>query len=224
MPKSVLVKAEPEPVEIDLERTGIVVIDVQNTFVSKGGMFDLWGENTEHNRKIIPIIQKIIAAARKAGCKIVYTRQIFSPDLRETGGPDSVHWSRGYPLVYRTRPELRDKLAFPGTWGYEIIEEVKPEANDLIVDKPKFSGFFGTNLDTNLKTFNLKYLIFTGLATNFCVESTIRDAYYEQYWPILISDACANSGPPFTQEATLWNVKHLLGWVTTSENLLQVLR
>ncbi|MDP2917769.1 MAG: cysteine hydrolase [Dehalococcoidia bacterium] len=220
----VTVKAELQPLEIELKQTGIVVIDMQNTFICKGGMFDLYGENTEQNRKIIPVIQKILAAARNKGCKIVYTRQIFSPDLRETGGPESVHWHRGYPLLYRTSPALRDKLALPGTWGYEIIDEVKPEPDDLIVDKPKYSGFFGTNLDMNLNTFNLKYLIFTGVATNVCVESTIRDAYYLNYWSILVSDACANSGPPFTQEATLWNVKRLLGWITTSENVLEALK
>lgn len=224
MPKIVKINAELEPVEVDLERTAVVLIDMQNCFVSKGGTFDSWGEDLDRSRMIIPAIKSIVNAARKAGCKIVYTRQSYSPDLRETGGPDSVQWQRGFSLTYRTQPEMIDKGSLVGSWGYQIIEELKPEAGDLIVDKPKFSGFFGTNLDLNLRTFSLKYLIFTGVATNICVESTIRDAYYHLYWPILVADGCASIGPAATQEATLWNVKKMMGWVTTSEEVLQALK
>ena len=76
----------------------------------------------------------------------------------------------------------------------------------------------------NLRTFNLKYLIFTGVATNVCVESTIRDAFYHQFWPVLITDACANSGPLANQEATIWNVEHIFGWVMDSQSLLEALK
>ncbi len=222
MAEILTLQAEPSPLKIDLTRTAVMVIDMQNTFISKGGMFDLNGEDTEAHRRIISPVNHIIETARKKGCKIVYTRQIFSPDLRETGGPDSVQWNRVYPH-YRDRPDFKDKMAFVDTWGYQFIDEIKPLAGDLVIDKPKYSAFFGTNLDINLRTYNIKYLIFTGVATNVCVESTIRDAYYHQYWPILVADACANSGPIITQEATIWNVKRAFGWVTSSDNLLQAL-
>ncbi len=223
MSNTVILKAEATHLEIDLTRTAIMVIDMQNTFITKGGMFDIKGENTELHRKIIEPTNSIIQVARTRGCKIVFTRQIFSPDLRETGGPESVHWNRVYPS-YKNRPEYKGKMAVVGTWGYQFIDEIKPHPEDLIIDKPKYSAFFGTNLDINLRTYNVKYLIFTGIATNVCVESTLRDAYYHQYWPILISDACANSGPQITQEATILNVKNNFGWVSNSQNVLEALR
>ena len=223
MPDKIILKAENTPLEIDLTRTAVIVIDMQNTFIAKGGMFDIKGEDTELHRKIIHPTNAIIQAARNKGCKIIFTRQIFSPDLRETGGPESVHWNRVYPS-YKNRPEFKGKMAVVGTWGYEFIEEIRPQPEDLVIDKPKYSAFFGTNLDINLRTYNIKYLIFTGIATNVCVESTIRDAYYHQYWPVMVSDACANSGPIMTQEATIWNVKNLFGWVTSSQNMLEALK
>jgi ureidoacrylate peracid hydrolase len=91
----------------------------------------------------------------------------------------------------------------------------------LIVEKPRFSAFFGTNLDTILKTHNLKYLFFTGCATNICIEASIRDAANLGYFPILISDAAVNNGPPFMQDSTVFNVKLCFGWVTDTENLLK---
>ncbi len=92
-----------------------------------------------------------------------------------------------------------------------------------MIRKARYSGFVGTNLEQILKTYNIKYLMFTGIATNVCLESTLRDAFFREYWPIVISDATNNAGPPFTQQATLWNVEALFGWVTTSQDFLKTL-
>jgi len=101
---------------------------------------------------------------------------------------------------------------------------LKPKEDDIVVEKQKFSAFFGTNLDIILKTFNIKFITFSGVATNICVEATLRDAYHLEYFPILISDACSNAGPPFTQEATIYNIKFIHGWVTTAENFIGALK
>jgi nicotinamidase-related amidase len=77
---------------------------------------------------------------------------------------------------------------------------------------------------TILQTQNIKYLLFLGIASNVCVESTLRDAYFHEYFPILVSDGCGNLGPDYTQEATIWNVSEVFGWVTTSIQLLKVLK
>jgi ureidoacrylate peracid hydrolase len=111
-----------------------------------------------------------------------------------------------------------------GTRDWEIIDELKPQPGDFIVDKHRYSGFVGTDLDTVLRTYNVKYLLFIGLATNVCVESTLRDAYFHEYFPVLISDGCGNIGPGFTQEATIWNVTQVFGWVTTCHNLVKALK
>ncbi len=110
-----------------------------------------------------------------------------------------------------------------GTWGAEIVDYLKPQEEDLVVEKPRFSAFHGTNLDGILKTYGLKYLLFTGCATNVCVESSIRDAAHLGYFPVLISDATASNGAPFLQAATEFNVKIIFGWVATTENTLKFL-
>jgi ureidoacrylate peracid hydrolase len=223
MTEIVRLNASPEELVIDLARTAVVVIDMQNTFIARGGMFDLNGEDVETHRQIIPRVKAVIEAGRRKGCKVVFTRQIFSQDFREIGGPESVHWHRVHH-AYLTRPELEGKMALEGTWGYQLIEEIKVQPGDILIDKPKYSAFFGTNLEMNLKTFDIKYLLFTGVATNVCVESTIRDAFYRLFWPIMVEDACANSGPPGNQKATVWNVSHIFGFVTSSAKVQEALK
>lgn len=126
--------------------------------------------------------------------------------------------------TYREHPEWQDKLLTRGTWGAEIVEELKPQEDDIVIEKRRYSAFFGTNLDTILKTNSVKYLVLVGVATNICVEATIRDAYYHDYFSILVSDAAANSGPQFMQEATIFNVTRNYGWVATTENILKAMQ
>ncbi len=217
----VILEAEPEALEIDLQRTAVIVIDMQNAFVSKGAMFDLLGLDISDNPKIIEPIKKITSTARAKGVKVIYVVHRLSPDLREGGGPNSTYWYKGELAAYRQHPEWRDKLIIRETWGADIIDELKPQEGDILVEKPRFSAFFGTALDIILKTSDVKYLIFVGIATNICVESSIRDASHLDYFPILISDAAMQVGPAFTQEATILNIKRVFGWVTTTKNILE---
>ncbi len=219
----VMLQAEPKPLEIDRQRTAVVVIDMQNAFVSKGGMFDLWDVDVSGSQKVIAPIKKITGAARAGGLTVVFIAHQYSPGLHESGGPNSPNWHKDMWQTYRENPELRDKLLIRGTWGADIIDELKPEEDDIFVAKPRYSAFFGTNLDAILKTHNVKYIAFVGVATNICVEASIRDAYYHEYFPILISNAAANTGPPATQEATIFNVKTCYGWVTTTENMIKAM-
>jgi ureidoacrylate peracid hydrolase len=142
--------------------------------------------------------------------------------LREIS-QNSPYWYRGDSLSYREHPEWRDKLTLRGTWGAEIIDELKPQAGDIVVEKQRYSAFFATNLDMILKTHSIKYLAFAGVTTSICVEASLRDAFYLEYFPILISDATATPGPPFMQDAVISNVKSCYGWVTTSANLVKVM-
>lgn len=123
---------------------------------------------------------------------------------------------------YREKPEMRDRLLIRGTWGAEIIDELKPHVDEILIGKRRSSAFVGTDLDMMLRTYDIKYLVFVGVATNICVESSLRDACHLEYFPILISDAAASS-PPSRQEATIGNVKQVLGWVTTSEDFLKAM-
>ena len=193
----VRIKTEPEPIDIDLGRSAIVIVDMQNAFVAKGGMFDVRGIDVTPIQKMIDPIKKICDKAREERVKVIYIVHVLSPDLREVG-PDSSFWYKSVKF-YREDPRWQDKFIVRGTWGAEIVDALEPRQGDLIVEKPRFSAFFGTNLDTILKTHNLKYLFFTGCATNICIEASIRDAANLGYFPILISDASINNGPPFMQ-------------------------
>jgi ureidoacrylate peracid hydrolase len=213
--------AEPDPIRIDLLNTAVIVVDMQNAFVRRGGYFDLAGYDLSGVEGIIAPCQEIVTAARKKEAKIIYLQMGCSPDFSDRGPPDSPSnlKSRGLSLVHQ-RPEVKDKFYIYGTWGADIIEELKPQPEDIVVKKQKYDGFFGTNLEIILRTFGIKYLTFIGTATNVCVESTLRHAFFLDYFPILVSDAVSQAGSSITQQATIQNVKTHFGWVTTCENFL----
>jgi ureidoacrylate peracid hydrolase len=223
--KYVTIQAEPEPIEIDFSKTAVIVVDMQNAFVHRGGYWDLAGWDISAIEKIIKPCQEIVYAARERGVKVIYLQMGCSPDLSDIGGQDSPNWrkSRGLALI-RQSPELKDKLYVYGSWGADIIEELATKPGDTVIRKQKYDGFIGTNLDIVLRTYAVKYLLFVGTATNICVESTLRHAFFLEYFPILIADAVSQLGPSTTQEATIFNVQSIFGWVTTSEKLLNAIR
>jgi ureidoacrylate peracid hydrolase len=221
----VVVAAKPEPVRLGVERTALIVVDMQNAFCKKGGLFDYLGVLDETKVKhIIERDRQVIEVCRKRGIKVIYLRMGYRPDLSDAGGQESPNYHKERGLVaMRGHPELKGKFLIVGTWDWEIIDELKPRPDDIVVDKHRYSGFTNTELDNILRTYNIKHLLFIGLATNVCVESTLRDAYFHEYFPVLISDSCGNIGPESTQEATIWNVSEVFGWVITCQDLAKAL-
>jgi ureidoacrylate peracid hydrolase len=221
----VVLEARPEPQKIELARTALVVVDMQNAFCSKGGMFDTLGLlNEDRVKPVVARLISVIKTARSVNLKLIYLRMGYRPDLADAGGPESPnYWKEGSLASARQHPELKDRILVEGSRDWQIIDELKPQAGDLIVNKNRYSGFPNTNLDIVLKTHNLKHLLFTGLFTNICVESTIRDAYFHEYFPVLVSDCCGNMGPDYTQDATIWAVASVFGWVTDTAALLAAL-
>jgi ureidoacrylate peracid hydrolase len=221
----ITIATRPEPLKIDTERTALVVVDMQNAFCSKGGLFDILERlNESRVRPVVDKLKEATAAARKAGLCVIYLRMGYRPDLADTGGPQSPnYWKEGSQIARRQHPELKYPSLVEGTRDWQIIDELKPCESDIIVNKNRYSGFPNTQLDIVLKTRNLKYLLFGGVFTNICVESTIRDAYFHEYFPLMISDCCGNMGPDYTQEATVWAVANVFGWVTETAELLDAL-
>jgi ureidoacrylate peracid hydrolase len=220
-PRTVNLPAKPEDITIDPARTAVLVVDMQNAFASKGGMFDLIGLDISGAKSAVAATKKVIEAARAAKLKVIYLLLSYAPDLSDSGGVDSPHWHKESGLILmRKNPELKGKILTRGTWDEAVVDALKPTPTDIIIRKSRYSGFVGTNLDVVLKTYNIKYLVFTGIATNVCVESTLRDAFFREYWPIIVSDAVNNAGPPATQQGTLWNVETVFGWVTNSEDFV----
>lgn len=222
----VSLKAKPNDVEIDLRRTAFIVVDMQNAYASKGGMLDIGtGIDESRIRPVIEANKRLLPAARAAGIKVIYLQFGYKPDLSDAGGAQSPNIRKQMLFrLIKERPEVRDKLIIEGTWGWQIIDELKPEPGDVVVQKPRYSGFAGTNLESMLRGMDVQHLIFTGVATNVCVESTAREAYFREFWPILVEDAMDHTGPDFVRQATLYNFESKMGWVTTTENVLRILK
>jgi ureidoacrylate peracid hydrolase len=220
------IPARPEPVKLDIERTALIVVDMQNSFCKKGGMMDFFGKLDEvMAKRVIAIDKKVIDACRRTGIKIIYLRMTYGPDLVDAGGPESPnYWKQGGLVAMRKNPELKGKFLTSGTWDWEIVDELTPKSKDIIINKSRYSGFVNTELDAVLKKHTIKYIVFIGLFTNVCVESTLRDAFFHEYFPVLVSDACGNTGPAYVQKATVWNVTSVFGWVTTADDLIQALK
>lgn len=223
--RKVNLEAKPEAIPIDLQRTAVVVVDMQNAFCSKGGMLDQIGVDIKSIQSIIRPCRNLINVMRKVGCKIIYLQMAFDPELHACGGPNSPFWYKGTALtLMRNRPDiLKGKPLIFGTRDAEIISKLDPEKDDIIIKKQRYSGFYGTNLEQTLFTYNIKYLIFIGVAANVCVESTLRDAFFLDYFPIIVSDAVHHIGPTFCLEATLFNIERYFGWVTTTKNMIATL-
>jgi len=221
----IVIPSRPEPVKLDIERTAVIVVDMQNGFCKEGGMLDVLGMLPKPVvDRVIEVDKKVIEAARRKGIKIVYLRMAFRADLLDAGGDNSPNPLKEIGLVaMRKNPEWKGKFLTFGTWDCEVIDEIRPQAGDITVDKNRYSGFTNTELHAILQAHNIKHLVFLGLATNICVESTLRDAFFHEYFPVLVSDGVGNFGPECTQEATIWNVTNLFGWVTTSEDFIKAL-
>ena len=223
--RRITVKAEPQSILVDLGRTALLVVDMQNAFAHKGGYFDLVGLDITPIRRIIEPCRMIINAAHATGIRIIYLQMGCSQDLSDRGAPDAPSSIKSRVLsMMKEHPEWKDKFYIYGTWGAEILEELKPREGDIVIKKQKHDGFIGTNLDIILRTLGAKYLFFVGAATNICVESTLRHAFSLDYFPILVSDAVSQMGSKITQEATILNVQSTFGWVANAKELLRAIR
>jgi ureidoacrylate peracid hydrolase len=217
--------AKPEPIEVDFKRSAILVVDMQNAFASKGGMLELGGVNISEAPRVIRAIRAVIEAARPAGIPIVYLQMGYKPDLSNSGGPNSPNWHKELAMrLMHARPELKGKILTEGTWDFAIVDELRPQPGDLVITKTRYSGFVGTTLDSLLRVRGIQYLFLAGIATNVCVESTLRDAYFLDYWPILLGDGSMAAGESRMQEAAMFNVESFFGWTIRSEELLTNLK
>jgi ureidoacrylate peracid hydrolase len=223
MPK---LKAKPEPVDVDLGRSAVVVVDMQNAFASKDGMLDIAGADLAGAPAVVDVIGRILSAARRAQIPVVYLQMGYKADLSDSGGPESPNWHKELGIrMMNSRPELKGKLVTEGTWDFAIVDELAPQPGDIVIVKTRYSGFSRTALDAELQGRGVRYLFFTGIATNVCVESTLRDAFFLDYWPILITDATMAAGPPAMQETTVFNIESYFGWtIPSSEFLAQASR
>ncbi|MDG6997940.1 MAG: cysteine hydrolase [Nitrososphaerota archaeon] len=197
--------------KLNPKETALVVIDMQNDFCTKGGGMDKRGYNITHARKVIPNIARMLKYCRDARIKIFHVR------VENSTVTSSATWD--------DRPAARDdqKLGFrliePGSWGAEIVDELKPIQGEPVVVKTRYSAFVNTELPLFLTNCGIKNIIFTGATTNVCIETGARDAFVMDYNVIIASD-CVSSPEPDLGEASLRTIGKYFGRVSTSDDIV----
>lgn len=214
-------RARPGALELAPGQTAVVVVDMQNDFGAQGGLFDRAGVDITPIRAVVAPIARVLSAARRAGLPVIYLTMEFRPDLSDLGGPDAPnaikHRLFGVGQASTAPDGSAGRFLVRGTWNTQIVEELTPQDGDIVVSKQCFSGFYGTELDTILKTLGVKNLVLTGCTTSVCVESTLRDAAFRDYRCVLLADCTAEPIgahlPRSNHEATLLVTEMLFGWV-----------
>ncbi|HET6589638.1 MAG TPA: isochorismatase family cysteine hydrolase [Candidatus Nitrosocosmicus sp.] len=187
-------------------RFGLVVIDMQNGFVSKGGSYDHLGMNIQDYQKVIPKVKELIQFCRTKNIPIFYTEAV-----REASGIDLLtRFHRLLPLAREER--LKVPITVRGTWDAQTIDEIKPTENDHIVIKRRDGAFQDTELRVWLQSEGINTLVFCGIDTSICVETSLREAFNIGYDVILVSDSTA-SGNKRHYETTLERVRDYYGLV-----------
>ena len=212
----VTLPARPEPLRMKPSETAVIVVDMQNAYASQGGYVDIAGFDVTGAAGAIVKTKAVLDAARAAGLTVIFFQNGWDKDYVEAGTPGSPNWHKSNALkTMRTRPELAGTLLAKGTWDYAIVDALQPQPGDIVIPKTRYSGFFNTNIDSVLRSRGIRTLVFTGVATNVCVESSLRDAFHLEYFGVVLEDATHHLGPAFIQQASLYNIEKFFGWVST---------
>jgi ureidoacrylate peracid hydrolase len=216
--------ARPEPLILQPGNTALIVVDMQNAYASLGGYVDSAGFDISGAQGTIAGIARCVEAARRAGVLVVYLQNGWDAHYVEAGGPGSPNWHKSNALkTMRAKPELAGRFLAKGGWDYELVDALTPAAGDIVVPKTRYSGFFNSTLDSTLRARGIRNLVFTGIATNVCVESTLRDAFHLEYFSVLLADATHQLGSAEIQQGVLYNVETFFGWVSEVDTFCHTL-
>jgi nicotinamidase-related amidase len=224
-PVAVTIDAQPQTVTLDLNRTAIVVIDMQNDFCAKGGWVDHLGVDFTPDRAPIGPLQKLLPVLRSAGVRVIWVNWGNRPDLKNMP-PNQLHLYKpkgvgiglGEPL-----PGSGAAVLQKDSWAAAVVDELKQEPDDIHVDKYRISGFWDTPLDSILRNLGTKTILFAGVNSDQCVLHSLTDANFLGYGCLFVEDCCATTSPSFCVEATIFNVKKCFGFVTDSARLIDAI-
>jgi ureidoacrylate peracid hydrolase len=221
---AVTITADPENLTIGLTTTALVVVDMQNAYLSKGGYLDRVGFDVSTSAPVIDKAAAVLSAARGAGMFVIHLQNGFDALQTEAGGPTSPVWHKSNALKYmRANPAERGRLITHGTWDHDFVESMRPVAGEAVIPKARYSGFAGTHLEQLLRARGITTIVLVGVNTNVCVEATLRDAYHREFFALMIPDATLQAGSNSIFEATVFNVTRFFGWVTSSERMIAAL-
>lgn len=185
----------------------LLIVDMQNGFVSKGGSYDLMGINVSRYAEVVPTLKRLIDYCRSVKIPIFYSQAV-----REESGIDLL--TRSHRILPKSREERIKKrpICIRGSWDAEIVDDLKPTADDHVVIKRRDSVFQDTEFEVWLQSLGIDSIIFSGIDTSICVESSLRDAFNHGYDIVMISDATASNNLDH-YNSTLDNIRNYYGLV-----------
>jgi biuret amidohydrolase len=220
---SVKLEAEPETLSVDLDKSALIIIDMQRDFLEPGGFGAALGNDVSQLQAAVGPCQETLSAARAIGMLVIHTREGHRPDLTDAP-PHKVE--RGDPSTRIGAPGPMGRILIRGEPGHDIIPELYPLASEPVIDKPGKGAFYQTDLELMLHNRGIDTLFVCGVTTEVCVNTTVREANDRGFRCIVLSDCCASYFPKF-HEAGLAMIKAqggIFGSVTGSKSLLASLQ
>ena len=216
------VDARPEPINIDLSRTAILMIDMQRDFLEPGGFGETLGNDVSLLGAAVKPSRALLDAARKRGMLIIHTREGHRPDLSDA---PKAKVERGAPSMRIGAPGPMGRILIRGEKGHDIIDALYPQPGEPVIDKPGKGSFYATDLHLILQNRGIENLIVGGVTTEVCVHTTVREANDRGYRCIVPSDCCASYFPEFHQVALRMIEAQggIFGWVSDSKRVLAAL-
>lgn len=215
----VTIQADPAPVPIDLDRTAIVMIDMQRDFLEPGGFGDSLGNDIAQLARVVAPCQALLEGARTLGMAIIHTREGHRPDL--TDAPRA-KIERGEPAMRIGAPGPMGRILIRGEPGHDIVPELYPQPGEPVIDKPGKGAFYATDLHAILRNRNIDALIVCGVTTEVCVHTTVREANDRGYRCIVPGDCCGSYIPEFHEVGLRMIAAQggIFGWVSDSSKIL----
>lgn len=211
--KNIRVTAKPYDYTFTPKNTALIIIDMQRDFIEPGGFGEALGNDVSQLEAVVPVVSALLDFARKLKMIIIHTRESHHVDLSDC--PVSKR-SRGNPKFRIGDQGPMGRILVRGEPGNEIVPALQPIKDEIVVDKPGKGAFYGTDLHIKLQQLGITHLMFSGVTTEVCVQSSMREANDRGYECLLIEDATASYFPAF-KAATLEMIKAqggIVGWTT----------
>lgn len=216
------IDAEPEPVLVELERTALLIIDMQRDFLQTGGFGESLGNDVALLGRAVQPCRSLLDSVRRRRMLVIHTREGHRPDLSDA---PRAKLERGAPSLRIGSPGPMGRILVRGEAGHDIIPELYPVAGEPVIDKPGKGAFYATDLEVILRNAGIDSLLVCGVTTEVCVHTTVREANDRGYRCIVPSDCCASYFPEF-HETALRMVKAqggIFGWVSDSHRVIAAL-